>query len=90
MVLFKLLKIIKRFEIKTNFLLINNKRIFAFLIQKRKRNQINFFSKGQKKTKCSFTKKQNVDIPTADPGVCLLKDDEMYIRMADCRTRMLN
>ena len=35
-------------------------------------------------------KKRNVDIPTADPGVCLLKDDEMYIRMADCRTRMLN
>ena len=64
MVLFKLWKIIKRLEIKTNFLLVNNKRIFAFLwIQKRKGNKINFFSKGPKKTEMFVHKKRNVDIP---------------------------
>ena len=59
--------IIKRLEIKTNLLLINNKRIFAFLwIQKQKRNKIIFFFLGTKqkqKQNVRSQKKGNVDIP---------------------------
>ena len=39
--------------------------MFAFLwIQKRKQNEINFFSKGQKNRNVCSQKKRNVDIPT--------------------------
>ena len=57
-------------KINKNFLRINNKGIFAFLwIQKRKRNEIHFFSKGQKKTRnVRSQKKRNVDIPTPLPS----------------------
>ena len=48
----------KRLKIKTNFLLIKNKLIFAFLwIQKRKPNEMNFCSKGQQKNEMFVHKK---------------------------------
>ena len=54
-------------KINKNFLRINNKGIFAFLwIQKRKRNEIHFFSKGQKKRNVRSQKNRNVDIPSRD------------------------
>ena len=70
MVLFKLgIKHNKTFRNKYKLFINKNKRIFAFLgIQKRKRNEMNFFSKGQQKTKCLITKKRNIDIPSLHSG----------------------